>query len=164
MTHPVDPEAVNTLAEWLRNGLSAKEVRFNDMDERETFLFRAFGHADNPFELEISYEAFERAPVDVITADLENRSALDLLKQDPTVRLFYSSQDGLNHNERRAIECDGRQYVVTRNRDHVVDIWDADGQRLARMPNEPAVSPASIHRTYDDHWCDRVRTWRSPNQ
>lgn len=164
MTHPVDPDAVDTLAEWLRNGLSASEVRSYGMADSETYLFRAFSDADDGFELEVSYEVFERAPVDAITADLENRSALDLLQQDRTVRLFYSSQDGLNRNELRTIMCDSRRYVVTRNRDHVVDIWDANGKRLAQMPDEPAVSPASIHRTSDDVWCDKVRNWRGPNQ
>lgn len=165
MTHPVDPEAVETLAEWLCNGLSAKKVRSKDDEDRTTYVFTALGQAGDRFELEVSYEALEKAPVDEIIATLESRSAIGLLQQEPTVRLFYSSLDGLIVNEQRRITCDGRQYVVSRTRhDRVVDIHDANQQRLTGMPDGPSPLPASIHCKDDDHWCDKVRAWRGPSQ
>lgn len=165
MTSPIDPQAVDTLSEWLQTGLAADAVSSRDMDQRETFLFRAIGKAGERFELEVSYEALERATAEELIADLESQAALRLLQDNPTVRLFYSSEDGLNRNERRPITCDGRHYVVTRSRaNHIVDIWDSTGSRLERMPNEPAVSPASIHRTTDDEWRARIRSWRAERQ
>lgn len=102
MAESMEPsrEAVAKIEAWLRGEFPGAHVESQGNFDREVWLFRARDKkAPAPaYELEVSYTAFEDAPVETIVTDLKQKKAAQHLREEPGRRLLYGREGLLGYS------------------------------------------------------------------
>ncbi len=96
----IDPATVTIVEDWFRWNFTDHDVESAEIFDRMVVLFRTSRPRSVPYELEISYEAFQDHDADTIVGDLDRLKAAQQLKEQPKVRLMYNRQRQLVETDR----------------------------------------------------------------
>ena len=96
----IDLAVVTTVEDWFRTNFPDHNVESAEIFDRMVVLFRTSRPRSVPYELEISYEAFQDHDADTIVGDLDRLKAAQQLKEQPKVRLTYNRQRQLVETDR----------------------------------------------------------------
>jgi hypothetical protein len=154
---------VDAVQKWLAAQFPEATIVTGEIFDRESTLFRVHTKAGPYPELEILREVLEDKSPDTLVRELAKSDALERLRRDPSVRIQYF-RSGINHFETRYVQCDNRHYRIVRDDKHNVTIFDYDDRRLANMPPQMLVLPASIFDLQVGEWCTRIMSWRGEGQ
>ena len=97
-----DDDTVNAVEDWFRTNFPDHDVESGKIFDRMVTLFRAFRPKSIPYELEISYEAFQDHDTATIVGDLDRLTAAQRLHEQPDLRLMYNRHRQLVETDRHS--------------------------------------------------------------
>jgi hypothetical protein len=158
-------QKVEELKAWLLDATGAESIEHFDLFDRSVTVLRArMPKPGKNLEIEVSEEALDDHPVDVILEDWRAQNVPARLLSDPTMRLKYYTDRIVPHFETLGVICSGRRYRVVRDSAHNVRVYDSDDRPLERLPQQLLVLTGSIHRQGSQEWCIRIHEWRGASQ
>jgi hypothetical protein len=158
MQATIDPTILD-IERWLQNAFPVGKVEHGWVMDDAYLLFRVHRADGKRSEIQFAETALEDHTSAEILDDLADADTAAQLGARTSHRFTYGPGRAITPIERMVVVCDDRSYLVVRNLEGCVTVFDQTGRPLKNVP-AGAVLLSSIFLRLVSQWREDIQRWR----
>jgi hypothetical protein len=150
---------IDELTQWVQGVFPDGKVLYDWITDDTYLLYRVHRADGKRSEIQFAEIALEDYSAAEIVQDLAEADTATQLRSRTSHRFTYGPRRSITPIERMIVRCDEQPYLIVRNPEGFVAVFDDQDRPLTNMPRFAAL-PSSIFLRQKSEWIGDIRTWR----